>query len=345
MNKKIAIGLILGIAVFGGVGYFLYRRKNEGLAAYDQGDLHQALTNTSQPIIPQNSSSVSPADIAKATVTAAGAAKAIGSAVKSIIGNAGKDVVTTSLTDAAGNAAEGAAGEVLASGGTVDEALTAASTAGAQTVGGSAILGAGVALAAIAIVVLVANALGVFEPWDPHAGFQKLKLTRDLPQLNLKAGDIIDWIPNDLYDRVMANSPGSFEALMSFVDSHIKQIEDEQAARDQIQRNEQAAQKAEEDAAAAQEALRIAQLQAQQQQDAQARAAADQAIRDAQAAADAAAAQLVKAQQSNSEPVKQAIAKKATGNSATQFNGLGNNRKPIPLGSGFGKMGYSKILR
>lgn len=325
VSKPAILIIIVLMAAAGAGAYFISRRKPEeetvsqdsqGYMAVEPGSGMQEVSADALTQLKQGLGVVSTAGtLLKSTGLLGGATELAGGGGTAALGT------TSTLAPAAPAAglAPGAAPEAIAE------------TVSVATPGASGLVGAGVGLAALAIVLAVANAWGVFEPWDPHAGFQKLTLSRDLPALSLKAGDIVDWVPDAVYDKVMA---GDIGALDAFFDAQVQKNEAMNAAKQYVQRAQEEQQRTQDAAAlaAAQaEQARQAQALAEQQaavaRDAQARSDAENALRlaeqqaaAAEQAAQEAAVRAAAAAQANSQPVKQAIAKKATGDAGRQYN-------------------------
>lgn len=92
-----------------------------------------------------------------------------------------------------------------------------ASLPGAAASGGFA-LGAAAGLAPLIFIALIANAWGVFDPWDPNAGFQIMRGYD---------GNLYK-VPDAIFDQVARE--GNDSAFVSWIERQKKNIEDQQAA-------------------------------------------------------------------------------------------------------------------
>lgn len=354
-KQKIAAGLLGGgLVLTAGVVYAMTRKRN-GIPTITP-EVHDAITNPTKTLAP--SPSMSPADAAKALVSIVGVAKAIGIGASTTALTAG--ATAGEAATAAANA-EAAATTTLTSGGTVTEAANAGAEAGGIGVGGSALLGVAAAVAAIGIVIGWAISLGVFseKDWEPPYGQVPIKLNDyGASVAGLPSGSVV-WLQPSFVQKMAADGKEAGEQrLYAFLEAGRKATEDKKAAMAEIQKiNETKL-----DYTSAADWFRHDAYDPSTDWGAEVKAYLEpngvytpnwiKSTVDNHIAANTGQYQTyvtkfnaTKYTVEHAQEIKQAIAAKNTGNSGTQFNGLGSILKPIALGSAFGGTGHARMFR
>lgn len=260
MNRT---ALIVSFVVVLAIGIYLYTKSKGQILAPNNPIITDPLAgSTTKTVSKQNQSTLAQiaggiSNVKTVTDVIKSVSKNIGELITGTVSDAAKNTALDGLADyAAKQVATTTAANSLAGGASFEQAAADAMNAtkaylaeqvaqigGTTTSAAAPVVEAsvGVQLAAaaipLAIIAWVAYAWGVFDPYDPHAGFQKMTLSVDIPGVG-KKGDVLDWIPNDIYDAVNAapSTDSANQILSSFFAKAKATIEEQAAAAAEIQR-------------------------------------------------------------------------------------------------------------
>ncbi len=310
MNQKEQLVLLIGASIVGLIGIYLFITKQKNTIQ----------TPTGFPNVNKNATQ-SGLDQAKNILGAGAAAISAGKNIASTIGGLLKGAgATEGEALIASKAAETATTDAVLSGATAEEAATAGTTAATETLGVSGLTGGLIGAGALALIFAIAWAWGVFDPWNPNAGFQLLHANEKTAAVaGVPVGTIVK-IPDSIFDQMNADHANADVIMGGFLAKIRSENEAKQAAITSNQNAIDAAQAIENE----QQRLAEVQRQLDIQSALAATAAQQQAAADLQRQLDA---QIAAAQQQadyiaqqTSEAYKQNTSTKVFGNSGTQYN-------------------------